>query len=211
MNLITKLIDKLSPIKFIDFDKFYDKINRNSRIAVKDIKMFEKEVTDFRQFPISQQYIADFNNATNKYFEDINLVTNSPGYSGALADVLDYIRWYCFCYAVGNEEFRNSYNEIGKLNVRFEKLYDLVLYSLFKHVCLDNNEVIFYEDGTIKFEEETKHRPEINFSFKIMKDIKELQVAVNEKNITKVKEFLEVFSDELYCEKYLEGAKIFEL
>ena len=199
------------PIKFIDFDKFYDKINRNSKIAVNDVKLFKKEVAEFRKFPISQQHIYKFDKATNKYIEDIVLVTKSEGYAVALASVLDYVRWYCFCYAVGNEQYRNSYNEIGKLNVRFEKLYDLVLYSLFKHVCLENEEVIFYEDGIIKYEHETEHRPEIQFSFKIMKDIKELQDAVNAKNLTEVNEFLKMFSDELYCEKYLEGAKIFEL
>ena len=211
MGLIAKLIDRLMPIKFIDFDKFYEDINKNAKIATKDVKMFEKETEMFRNYPISQQYIYDFDRVTDKYIQDIMIVTNSEGYSSALAYVLDYIRWYCFCYSVGTEEFRNNYNEIGKLNVRFEKLYDLVLYSLFKHVCLENEEAIFYEDGCIKYELDTKHLPEIKFSFQIMKDIKGLQLAVNEKDLNKVNEFLGVFSDELYCEKYLEGAQIFEL
>lgn len=211
MGLIAKLIDKLSPLKFIDFEKFYENINKNSKIAVKDIKMFEREIADFKKFPISQDYLADFNNATNKYFQDIDGVTNSSGYAGALADILDYVRWYSFCYVIGCEEFRNDDNEIGKLNVRFEKLYDLVLYSLLKYVGLDNGEVILYEDGNIKYEQETKYLPEINFSFQILKDIKHLQVAVNKKDLNKVREIFSKFSDYLYVENNLEGAQLFEL
>ena len=211
MNLIKKLINKWNTVPFIDFDNFYKNIKQNSKIAVKDVKMIERDLETFKSYPECEDYVENFDNTNDRIYDDIMYVTKSEGFAVTVASSLEYARWYSLIYCIGGEEYRTNECEMRKLILRFDKIYDLTLFSLLKYVALENDEVIFYEDGNIRYQQDSKFMSEILFLVQILQDIKSVQNAIAEADLMQVREMFKVFADHAYCEKHLKGANIFEL
>ena len=211
MGLIRKSINKWNTVPFIDFDNFYDNLKRNSKIAVSDVKTIERDMESFKKCPVCQHCIESFDSTTDRIYNDIMYVTNSEGFSISVASVLEYARWYLYMYTIGGEEYWTNEREMRKLILRFDKIYDLTLFCMLKYVCLENNELIYYENGNIRYQEDTKYMNEIMFLVQLLQDLKSAQDYIAESNLQQVREMLNVFSDEGYCEKHLKGADIFEL
>lgn len=215
MSILEKLINKIKCekyVKFVNFENFFDDYKKNVKIVMNGEKLVVKDVKDAKNYLASSEFIQKFEGLSEDIYRDVLSISNSVEFSSAVGAIYQYVLWYLYIYQETDNEYRSSEEKKAVLSFRFDKLREMVLYTIMDYVAFVKDEdVSFTMEKGLLCEVDSKCKPEIKFMLKLANDINTIQQAINEESLDVIMDIYSKFIDGTYCIKHLEGVDIFEL